>query len=56
MYELADYLGQPLSVILDMTVSEYEHWFTFIKLKNDRARKQQSEGSNSIKHQNRVRR
>lgn len=55
MYELADYLGQPLSVILDMTVSEYEHWFTFIKLKNERARKQ-SEGAAGTKHSNRPRR
>jgi hypothetical protein len=48
MYELADYLGQPLSVILEMTVDEYQHWFTFIRLKSERARKQQSERPVSI--------
>jgi len=34
MYELADRLGQPLQVILDMTVSEFQHWFTFLRLKD----------------------
>jgi hypothetical protein len=36
MFELADRLGQPLQVILDMTVSEFQHWFTFLKLKDER--------------------
>tara|TARA_R100000951_G_scaffold101904_1_gene93770 strand:- start:1 stop:129 length:129 start_codon:yes stop_codon:yes gene_type:complete len=35
MYELASRLGQPLSVVLDMTVTEFEHWFTYYKLKQD---------------------
>jgi len=34
MYELADHLGQPLDVVLRMTVSEF--WFTFLKLKADK--------------------
>jgi hypothetical protein len=36
MYSLADYLGQPLSTIYAMTVDEFNHWFTFIKLKREK--------------------
>jgi len=36
MYELADHLGQPLSTILDMTEHEFAHWFTYLRVKNDR--------------------
>ena len=36
MYELADHLGQPLDVVLRMTVSEFQTWFTFLKLKADK--------------------
>jgi hypothetical protein len=32
MFELAQHLGQPLSVILDMTAMEYEYWSTFRKV------------------------
>ena len=39
MYELADRLGQPLQVVLDMTVEEYNHWFTFLKVKDQLMRK-----------------
>jgi hypothetical protein len=39
MYTLADHLGQPLSSILAMTVNEYDHWFTFLRLKGERAKK-----------------
>lgn len=40
MYELADKLGQPLSVIMEMTVSEFDHWWTFFKLRQQRQEKQ----------------
>tara|TARA_R110000796_G_scaffold109264_1_gene220642 strand:+ start:682 stop:804 length:123 start_codon:yes stop_codon:yes gene_type:complete len=33
MYQLAEHLGQPLSTIYEMTVDEFNHWFTFLKLK-----------------------
>lgn len=35
MYYLADYLGQPLSTIYAMTVDEFNHWFTYIRLKRE---------------------
>lgn len=40
MFELAERLGQPLQTVLDMTVEEYQHWFTFIKVKAGLQRKQ----------------
>tara|TARA_Y100000004_G_scaffold185762_1_gene236410 strand:- start:469 stop:597 length:129 start_codon:yes stop_codon:yes gene_type:complete len=36
MFQLAEHLGQPLSTILAMTVDEYQHWFTYLRLKNER--------------------
>tara|TARA_Y100000114_G_scaffold94006_1_gene87371 strand:+ start:330 stop:461 length:132 start_codon:yes stop_codon:yes gene_type:complete len=33
MYQLAEHLGQPLSTILNMTVEEFQHWFTYFKIK-----------------------
>lgn len=39
MYEIAHTLGQPLSVVLDMTVDEFTHWFTFLRLKFDKGNK-----------------
>lgn len=39
MYELAHALGHPLSVILSMTVDEFNHWFTFLRLKHDKGKK-----------------
>lgn len=39
MYELAERLGQPLQTVLDMTVEEYQHWFTFLKVKAELQRK-----------------
>lgn len=39
MYELASHLGQPLSVILGMTVDEYHHWYTYLRIKSEREKK-----------------
>lgn len=36
MYELAERLGQPLSTILEMTVTEFDHWWTFFKIKAEK--------------------
>lgn len=36
MYELAERLGQPLATILDMTVAEFDHWWTFFKVKREK--------------------
>jgi len=35
MFELASRLGQPLSVVLDMTVNEFNHWFTYYRVKQE---------------------
>jgi hypothetical protein len=35
MYELANYLRQPLTTILSMTDAEFKHWFTFLRLKEE---------------------
>ena len=34
MYQLAEHLGQPLDTILGMTVDEFNHWFTYLSIKN----------------------
>lgn len=34
MYQLAEHLGQPLDTILGMTVDEFNHWFTYLGIKN----------------------
>jgi hypothetical protein len=39
MYELAQTLGQPLSVVLEMTIEEFTHWFTFLRLKHEQGKK-----------------
>ena len=36
MYQLAEHLGQPLSTILSMTADEFAHWFTYLKIKNQK--------------------
>lgn len=36
MFQLAEHLGQPLSTVLSMTVDEYNHWFTYLKIKAER--------------------
>lgn len=36
MYELADHLGQPLSTVLSMTENEYNHWWTFLRIRQER--------------------
>ncbi len=38
MYEIAHTLGQPLSVVLAMTVDEFTHWFTFLRVKSEKGR------------------
>jgi len=35
MYFLAEHLGQPLSTILEMTASEFQHWLAYLKIKQD---------------------
>jgi hypothetical protein len=35
MFELASRLGQPLSVIMDMTADEFEHWFVYYRIKQE---------------------
>ena len=49
MYELAHTLGQPLSVVLEMTVDEFSHWFTFLRLKFDKG-KQHGRKHHDSKH------
>lgn len=39
MYSLAERLGQPLSAVLAMTMDEYNHWFTFFRLQQERAKR-----------------
>jgi hypothetical protein len=36
MYYLANHLGQPLSTILEMTVSEFQHWLVFLRIKQEK--------------------
>jgi hypothetical protein len=49
MYELAERLGQPLSTIMDMTVAEFDHWWTFLRMKQEK-----NNGSSSkSRHNNR---
>lgn len=33
MFQLAEHLGQPLNTILEMTVDEFQHWFTYFRIK-----------------------
>jgi hypothetical protein len=36
MFQLAEHLGQPLSTILAMTANEFNSWFTYLRIKNDK--------------------
>lgn len=36
MYQLAEHLGQPLSTVLAMTADEFNYWFTYLRLKNEK--------------------
>lgn len=36
MFQLAEHLGQPLSTILAMTADEFNYWFTYLRIKNDK--------------------
>lgn len=38
MYELAYELRQPLSAIFEMTIDEFTHWFTFLKIRHEKAK------------------
>jgi hypothetical protein len=51
MYELAQTLGQPLSVVLEMTVDEFHHWYTFLRLKLEMA-KGKKHGTGRSDHRN----
>jgi hypothetical protein len=39
MFQLAEHLGQPLSAILEMTVDEFNHWFSYLRIKAERHKK-----------------
>jgi hypothetical protein len=39
MYQLAEHLGQPLSTVLEMTMDEYNHWFTYLRIKHEKMEK-----------------
>lgn len=47
MYYLAEHLGQPLQAVLDMTADEYNHWFTYLKLKAERQKQDGQHRSHS---------
>lgn len=36
MFYLAEHLGQPLSTILAMTPDEFNYWFVYLRLKQER--------------------
>jgi len=36
MYELANHLGEPLSTVLAMTEDEFNHWWTFLRLRQEK--------------------
>ena len=36
MYELANHLGEPLSTVLAMTEDEFNHWWTFLRIRNEK--------------------
>lgn len=44
MFFLAEHLGQPLSAVLDMTVDEYNHWFSYLRIKAERQKDGQTKG------------
>lgn len=48
MYELAHELRQPLSAIFEMTIDEFTHWFTFLKIKHEKAKDGRSKRNSRI--------
>ena len=36
MYELANHLGEPLSTVLAMTENEFNHWWTFLRIRQEK--------------------
>ena len=36
MYELANHLGEPLSTVLAMTEDEFNHWWTFLRIRQEK--------------------
>jgi len=40
MFQLAEHLGQPLSTILAMTPDEFNYWFEYLRLKQERMNKE----------------
>jgi hypothetical protein len=55
MYQLAEHLGQPLDTILGMTVDEFNHWFTYLHLKNQKL-KEASDGNKASSGSRRINR
>lgn len=49
MYQLAEHLGQPISVILQMSADEYYHWFTYLRLKAEEIAKHDARNHNAPK-------
>lgn len=49
MFQLAEHLGQPISVILQMSADEYYHWFTYLRLKAEEISKHDSGNHNALK-------
>jgi hypothetical protein len=39
MFQLSEHLGQPLSTILAMTANEFNGWFTYLRIKNEKVNK-----------------
>lgn len=50
MYEIAHTLGQPLSVVLEMTSDEFTHWFTFLRIKFADKGSKHGRQRNNLKH------
>ena len=57
MFHLAEHLGQPLSTVMAMTADEYNHWFTYLKIKAERQKEDGAKRNhNSLKAKSRRRR
>ncbi len=52
MFQLAEHLGQPLSVILQMSADEYYHWFTYLRLKAEEIAKHDARSNNANQARN----
>jgi hypothetical protein len=52
MFQLAEHLGQPLSVILQMSTDEYYHWFTYLRLKAEEIAQHDTRNHNAPKVRN----